>query len=150
MSQAERPMYLYGTAGEHIAVADMILLGHKAFLTSAGFPYDVILDVGQALRVAVKATMAARPRSGRTLTRPCYQFNITRAKKLRYTAAEADIVALVALDIRKVAYLPCVKCPTILHIDAPGPRVYPNAKGPRRGQGRHFEDFPLSKALKEM
>jgi hypothetical protein len=140
-------MIAVGTAGEHIVCADLILAGHRAFLTSAGLPYDVIADIGGMLfRIAVKSTTVARPRAGRTLTRSCYQFNILRSGKRPYTSGEADLVALVALDRRLVCYLPVAKCPTIMHLDEPGPIHYPNHKGPKRGRCKIFADFPLTSA----
>lgn len=138
-----------GTAGEHIVCADLIMSGHRAFITAAGLPYDVVADVdGRLLRVAVKSTTAPRPRSGRTLTRPCYQFGILRSGKRRYTEADADVVALVGLDRRLVAYIACVECPTIMHLDEPGPVTYPNVKGPKPGRCKTFADLPLVAALK--
>lgn len=143
-------MIVLGTAGEHMVCADLILAGYPAFLAAAGLPYDVTADVsGKIIRVTVRSTLAARPRSGRTLTRPCYQFNIYRRGKARYTAAEADILALVALDRKLIAYLPCKRCPTIMHIDEPGAVTYPNIKGPKPGRCKAFADFPLHKAISE-
>jgi hypothetical protein len=141
-----------GTAGEHIVCADLILMGHKAFLSSAGLPYDVIADIdGRLCRIAVKSTLMARPRIGRKLTRACYQFGIMRSGKRRYTTNDADIVALVALDRRIVCYIPCQSCPVLVHLDEPGINVvYPNKKGPRPGQCKTFADYTLEKAVAEL
>lgn len=149
-TESRHPMMIViGTAGEHIVCADLIMRGHVAFITSAGLSYDVVADIGGRLvRVAVKSTTIARPRIGRKLTRPCYQFGITRrGGKHRYSPGEADLVALVALDRRLVAYLPCDKCPTLIHLDEPGPIVYPNTKGPKPGKCKSFYDFTLAAAL---
>lgn len=148
---SESLMIVIGTAGEHLVCADLIAHGHRAFLTSAGLPYDVIADIGgRLLRVAVRSTIEARPRPGRALTRPCYQFNVYRRGKARYTKDDADLVAFVALDRKLVCYLPCSKCPTILHLDPPGEAVYPNRKGPKPGRCKRFEDFSLSTAMEDI
>ena len=145
---SNHPMIIIGTAGEHLVCADLIMHGYCSFITSAGLSYDVVVDVdGRLLKIAVKSTTTARPRSGRTLTRPCYQFGVTRRKKSRYTTNDADIIAFVALDERLIAYIPCKDCPTIIHFDKPGPIIYPNKKGPKPGYCRSFNDFPLGAAL---
>lgn len=148
MSQVERPMIIFGTAGEHIACADLIMSGYRAFLTAAGLPYDLVLDAGgRLLRVAVKASTRARPRPGCVVRRNCYQFNVSRRGKTRYTREDADLIAFVALDRRLVGYLAVHESPTILHLDEPGTTSYEGAKRPGAVGGRKFEDFPLVAAL---
>lgn len=129
---------ILGTAGEHLVCADLIQQGYVAFMTAAALPYDVVLDTGHALlRVQVKAAVAPRARSGRR-DRPVYRFS--------RGDAEADILAFVALDIGRVAYLAWSECPTALHLDGPVPAPYTNKKGPRPGC-RTFAEFPLDLAL---
>lgn len=53
------------------------------------------------MRVQVKATL--RPEKGQS-----YRFAVSKGHKneFKYTAADADIVALVAIDIRRVYFMP--------------------------------------------
>ena len=139
-----------GAAGEHIVCADLLLQGHRASIAAAQLSYDVVLDAdGKLLRVAVKATTGARVRPARTGSRPCYQFCITRTKagNKRYTALDVDIVALVALDIRRVAYLAISETTTIQHIDSPHHPMGTNKFGPKRNVRKRFDDFPLRSAI---
>lgn len=53
----------------------------------------------------------------------------------------ADL-ALVALDIRRIAYLPPSLQRQTVHIRVPGV--------PGRGTGKQFDDFPFSKTLAEV
>lgn len=94
-----------GQAGEHLVCADLIMQGYRAHLAEPSAPYDVVLDTGdRLLRVQVKATTAQTPRpSGR----PCYQFELRRRhgkQRVGYDSNDFDLVALVALDIRRVGY----------------------------------------------
>jgi hypothetical protein len=97
-----------GKAAEHLVCAELILLGHGAFLADAGHPYDVVADVrGALLRVQVKSTQ--RPyryerSDGRTVS--AYRFGLRKGR--HYARADrnaADVYAFVGLDIRRVAYL---------------------------------------------
>jgi hypothetical protein len=145
-----------GTAGEHIVCADLILAGYRAFLTAAGLPYDVLLDLdGRLLRIAVKSTTKAKPRPSREGSRICYQFHTSsslhfrnsKSELRRITALHADLIALVALDLRIVAYLPASAAPSFLHIDAPGAPLGRNKFGPKHTRRKQFGDFSLPQAL---
>jgi hypothetical protein len=141
-----------GTAGEHLVCADLLIAGHRAFMSAAGLPYDVIAEVDGALfKVAVKATLEARPRAGRAGSKPVYYFTImrhasARAGKPRYTEADADMVALVALDTKQVAYVPMAVCPTSIVLESAGAQRS-TLFGPRASTNRTFADFPLHQAL---
>jgi hypothetical protein len=150
-----------GTAAEMIVCADLILAGHRAFMTGAGLSYDLVLDVGgQLLRVGVKSTLWPRSRPAREGSRICYQFMASRAKRdkhgntlaRRYSGADLDMMAFVALDIRRVAYVPVTKQIVFgWHFDAPGQYAGTNKYGPKNGgQRRQFDDFPLSVALAKL
>lgn len=145
-----------GTAGEHLVCADLLMQGYRASRSSRGLPYDIVLDVeGRLLRVAVKATLAAKERPSRMGSRPCYQFNITRSRSFvggkngarRYTSTEADLIALVALDVRLVAYFTIRESVTIQHFDSPAHPAGTNKFGPKSVRRKQFEDFPLIRAL---
>lgn len=98
-----------GKAAEHVACADVMLQGFNAFLSDAGLPYDMLVDVGDGiLRVQVKGSLAPyenRRRDGR-ISRG-YRFGLRRgrAHDERIDAKSVDVVACVALDTRRVAYL---------------------------------------------
>lgn len=98
-----------GKAGEHLVCCDLLQQGHNAFLADQGLPYDIIADISGILyRVQVKATL-----------RPCtfgkvknlYRFCLKSAKKgnRKIMPKDVDIIAFVALDIKKVAYFQCEK-----------------------------------------
>ena len=95
-----------GKAGEHLVCCDLILQGYSAFLADQGLPFDIIVEKNEKLkRIQVRSTMQLK-NYGRT--DKVYRFgtrrgvgNITRARK-----AEVDYYAFVALDIKKVAYIP--------------------------------------------
>lgn len=150
-------MLLPGTAGEHLVCADLMLSGYPAFLTSAGLHYDVVAEVGgRMLRVAVKSTLKSRPLSRAPDTHPRYQFNITHRAQGRvmrgYGADLVDLVALVGLDRRHIAYIPASECPTIMHLRDPDVvPAKPSRKGPTPGmRARNFDDFPLNRALETL
>lgn len=99
-----------GTAAEHLVCADLILAGYRAFMVGAGLPYDVAIEYqGRLFRVQVKSTAFAKPTPGRPKSTLSYMFHVRRAGKgaKRIIAdSEFDLLALVALDIRVVAYVP--------------------------------------------
>lgn len=131
-----------GVAAEHIVCADLLLDGWRAFLTDQYCPYDLAVEVDNRLiRVQVKATREQRPIPQRIAHTPAYQWHIRRAGKggLRvYGSDEFDLLALVALDIRRIAYLPPSSKLQTVHIRPPG------SKG-----GRQFDDFPFARAIEE-
>lgn len=108
-----------GKAAEYLVCADLLLAGKVAFPTDQGLPYDLVVENdGVLIRIQVKATakpinVAAAGRSPRF----AYSFRpYLRGKgnKKKLTSAECDIVALVALDVREIAYV-CVQdaCSTV-------------------------------------
>lgn len=148
-----------GTAGEHIVCADLILKGFTAYQTSQGLPYDLILDganVGKLLRVAVKTTMKAAMRPAREGHRVCYQFAVTRSRRLHtgktvaraYTASDVDIVAFCALDIRRIAYCHISECAQSMYFDTLDAQPPKNMRGivPLRPRKR-FDDYTVERAL---
>lgn len=92
-----------GKAAEHLVVADLLLHGYAAFLTDAGTPYDLVVEANGLKRVQVKATQRTTniPHQG-----PVYRFGTRRGKGgvSRARIVDCDFYALVALDIRKIAY----------------------------------------------
>lgn len=132
-----------GTAAEHIVCADLLLGGWRAFMADQLCPYDIAVEIdGRLIRVQVKATRAPRAIPQRREHIPAYMWHVRRAGKggaRVYGADEFDLLALVALDIRRIAYLPPSRHRQTVHIRPPG------APG-----GRHFDDFPFTRALMEI
>jgi hypothetical protein len=136
-----------GKAAEHIVVADIILSGYRAYLTDQGTPYDIVLDDrGRLYRVQVKATRELRPVPQRAAFTPGYLFHVRRAGKggrRSYSESEFDLMALVALDIRVIAYMPfadAVKQSLVLR-----PPNHQPANNATRLQ--NIDQFPLEAAL---
>lgn len=103
---------LIGKAAEHLACCELILSGRNAFMADAGQPYDLLVDSGggRFSRVSVKCTTRMYHRAGMY---PVYRFNLrktmSRGKpERRSSLSEVDVFAFVALDIRRIAWLPVV------------------------------------------
>ncbi len=98
-----------GKAGEHLVCADLLMNGYEAYLSDQGLVYDIVLDSNEKLyRVQVKATLKPRELNcqGRK-SRIGYSYSARiRGKNgdARLKNTECDIVAFVALDIKRVAY----------------------------------------------
>lgn len=123
--------------------ADVRREGYRAFLTSQDCPYDVVIDSRPDLwRVQVKTT--ARGKEGHT-DMPVWNFNLRRIRNQKhkpYDDNDYDLLALVAVDIQKIAYVLPVKGESI--------RVRSEDFGPsdfRGPWGIYFEDFPLGRTL---
>jgi hypothetical protein len=140
-----------GTAAEHLVCADLLLSGYRAFLADQNCPYDVAVDLGSRLiRVQVKATRCARSIPQYAGHVAAYMWHVRRAGKggaRIYGDDDFDMLALVALDVRKIAYLPPSKTKQTIHIrthDDAGP----SSNGGKRG--KVFGQFPFSVALAEV
>jgi hypothetical protein len=136
-----------GTAAEHLVCADLLLSGWRAFLADQNCPYDVAVDLGERLfRIQVKSTRAPRSIPQRQVHIPAYMWHVRRAGKRgqrTYSRDEFDLLALVALDIRRIAYMPPSNTLQTVHIRPP--------EAPQRGRairGKQFEDFPFERALR--
>lgn len=104
-----------GRASEHLVVADLIMQGYVAFLTDQGLSYDVVVDIdGKLRRIQVKACCFARNvNSQGRKEHLAYIWNVRRRGKggsSRLGNDDCDIIALVALDVRRVAYVPVTAC----------------------------------------
>ncbi len=97
-----------GQAGEYLVCSDLILRGYQAHLTAPGSPYDIVLDTGdQLLRVQVKTTCCRSSRPDGRKGRERYRFEMRRRhgkRRVEYDEVGLDLVALVALDIKRVGY----------------------------------------------
>jgi hypothetical protein len=99
-----------GKAGEYLVCADLILRGLVAYPSEQGLPYDVVADIhGRLLKIQVKTTRKTGPVPQRKNHTAAYKFNINRCGKggkKGYSEDDFDLMALVALDTKTVAYLP--------------------------------------------
>lgn len=142
-----------GRAAEHLVVADLILQGVRAFLTDQGQPYDVIADVdGQLIRVQVKSTLKTKNvnSQGRN-PRIAYSWNVRRRGKggsgERLSGVHCDVVALVALDIRRVAYLAVKDCSQTVYMEPDGAQPRPTTNN-RSYFGREMTSYTFGEAIK--
>lgn len=110
-------------------------------------PYDVVVDIdGRLIRIQVKATRGQRPVPQRAAFLPGYQFNVRRAGKggaRLYDGTEFEMLALVALDLRVIAYMPIddgVRQNIILR----PPGYDPAANASRK---ENIDGFPFARAL---
>ena len=140
-----------GAAGEHLVCADLLMQGYRAFLADQNCPYDVAVDVGgRLIRIQVKATRGARAIPQRVGHFPAYMWHVRRAGKKgarTYAEGEFDLLALVALDVRKVAYVaPSMQRQTI-HI-----RTHDDPTPPRHGgkNGKTFSQYTFDVAMREV
>lgn len=132
-----------GTAAEHLVCADLLMSGWRAFLADQNCPYDVAVDVGgRLIRIQVKATRQERAVPQRGSYTPAYLWHVRRAGKAghrTYAEGEFDLLALVALDIRRIAYMPPSLQRQTVHIRPPGAM-----------SGKQFDDYPFVKAMAEV
>lgn len=136
-----------GKAAEHLVVADLILSGYRAYLTEQGLPYDVVLDLeGNLYRIQVKASRCAKRMPQRVAHTPGYLYHVRRAGKggrRKYGDDEFEIVALVAMDLRIVAYLP-FKGPILQSIYL---RPRGHSGSARTERTRTIDQFPIETAI---
>jgi hypothetical protein len=140
-----------GAAGEHLVCADLLLMGHRAFLSDQNCPYDVAVDVGGRLvRIQVKTTREPRAIPQRVNHRAGYMWHVRRAGKggrRVYAEGEFDMLALVALDCRRIAYMPPSHVKQTIQI-----RAHDDANAPSHGgkPGKTFDMFPFYASLHEV
>jgi hypothetical protein len=132
-----------GTAAEHLVCADLLLGGFRAFLADQNCPYDIAVDLGGRLvRLQVKATRTQRFVPQRQNDIPAHMWHVRRAGKAGkrvYGENDFDLLALVALDIRQIAYLPPSQQKQTVHIRPPGTTG-----------GKQFRDYPFARAIREI
>lgn len=137
-----------GVAGEHLVCVDLLLQGYRAFMADQNCPYDVAVEIaGKLIRIQVKATRGCRPIPQRATHKAAYIWNVRRAGKggsRVYSAGDFDLLALVALDIRKIAYLPPSKMAQTIQI-----RSHENSAPPAHGgkSGKTFDRYSFAAAL---
>ncbi len=111
-----------GSAGEYLTMSDIVLQGYSCFKIQENLPFDlVMLDSDNKMyRIQVKSTIQ-RKRNYHTKNKISYCFAITRRRRVlkkqlytkstiehkenRYNKTDFDILALVAIKIKKVFYM---------------------------------------------
>lgn len=139
-----------GKAAEHLVCCDLLLAGHRAFLADQGLPFDVVVEHGgRLLRLQVKSTTTLKNVNCRGRNeRKCYSFHVRRRGKRgssRLTNTDCDIVALVALDLRLVAYLPVDTVPETIQLRPPGEVISPLSGRPVWAST--IDQFPFARAV---
>lgn len=93
-----------GKAAEYLVAADLILQGIPATIIHGAWPYDVLAEIdGKTIRVQVKSTVKLKSWAK---AKNVYRFGLRNGKHgtRRICPDSVDVVAFVALDIRRVAY----------------------------------------------
>jgi hypothetical protein len=130
-------------------VADLILQGYRAYLTDQGLPYDVVLDdKGTLYRMQVKATRGHRAIPQRASFTPGYFFNVRRSGKKglrRYRNDEFDLLALVALDIRTIAYMTMAELAQSVLLRPPG-----HVPANNSARSKNIDGFPIERVLSQL
>ena len=150
MSESHQEALTVGKAAEYLVCADLLLSGIAAFPSDQGLPYDVVAEVdGSLVRIQVKATRAAKNvAAANRAPRHAYSWNVRqngRGGRQRLSKQQCDVVALVALDIRAIAYLPLQDCGTTIQLVAPGSSI--NANDARATWRADVTGFPFRQAI---
>ena len=112
-----------GLAGEHLVCAELLMAGYRAFLAEQICPYDVAVEYNSKLiRIQVKSTRCPRCIPQRKTHNAAYLWHVRRAGKKGkrvYAENEFDLLALVALDIKRIAYMLPSENKNTVHIRHP-------------------------------
>lgn len=124
---------IVGTAAEYLVCADLLLGGYSAFRADQACAYDVAVDMGAHLiRVQVKSTRQPRqyPQQGQShITGYTWHCRHGKGAMRGYQATAFDVLALVALDTRQIAYLPAAKVRQTIQIPVSGMLKQPRRAG---------------------
>jgi hypothetical protein len=141
-----------GKAAEHLVCANLILLGHRCFLSDQGMPYDVVCDYnGRLIRIQVRASCFPRNANmqGRA-ERLAYLFYPCRNGKngkTKLDTTHCDIIALVALDVCKIAYFPISEVGTTCQLMPVGFEFKGKFK---RSRYAAIDSFPFEAAMERL
>lgn len=100
--------YDIGKAGEYIVCADLILKGFRVFPVEHAMKYDLIMEYkNRLLKIQVKSTRGPRKKLKNQKTNSYIFHTRVYGKKggRLYNSKEIDIIAMVALDSKKIAYI---------------------------------------------
>lgn len=137
---------LQGLAAEHLVCADLCRQGYLSYMAPAGSRYDLVVDVNsRLLRVQVKST--SHPRLKNETYKPAYIFRLnSKGNQRAINKHEVDVVALVAMDISTIAYLPAAECGSkAMQLKTPGTELHKRSK-----KQLNIDQLPFSKLLEEI
>ena len=110
------------SAGEYLTMSDIILQGYNCFKIQENLPFDLVMldDDNKMYRIQVKSTIQ-RKRNYHTNNKISYCFAVTRQQRVMkkqidskstvehkenlYDKTDFDILALVAIKLKKVFYM---------------------------------------------
>ncbi len=100
-----RTQFRTAKAGEFLVAFELMMRGADVSVAAEGLSYDLLADIGGRLvRVQVK-TSSGPTDNGRYYFDLKYGSHKGEKKSHRYSESNLDAFALVALDIRKVAFI---------------------------------------------
>lgn len=137
-----------GTAGEHLVCADLLSRGVTAFRSDQSCSFDVaaLID-GRLLRIQVKTTEKPRRVPARKDSILAYMWFVKRCGKngsKDYSTGAFDLLALVALDSKQIAYMLPSQPTRTVHIRKEPLQV------PRKRPGKTFEMFTFEKSVEAL
>lgn len=114
-----------GLAAEYLVCADLILSGREVLRTDQSAAYDLVADTrGWLVRVQVKATAGAKQCPQENMKHVLgYTWHCKRGNTMNirpYVKGEFDILALVALDSKRIAYIHQSEAKQIIQIHVSG------------------------------
>lgn len=140
---------IYGKAGEYLVCSDILTHNIPCFITEGKSHYDLIADLnGRLLKIQVKSTTTYRNCPQRERATPVYMFNARKYGKggrVSYQKGDADIIAYVALDKKKIAYMSADKIAQSATF-----RIKEFENQYYCKTGMFIEDYPLTKILQKI
>jgi hypothetical protein len=139
-----------GKAAEHLVCADLMLAGYRVFLSDQGLPYDLLVDLGNKfIRVQVKATGKLKNANAKGRSpNMVYVFHARRrgknGKGAHLGSQDCDVIALVALDTRTIAYMPINKVAQTVSL-YPSGYTFPGKF--KRSRYAAIDGFPFKEAI---
>ncbi len=141
-----------GKAGEHLVCFDLIMQGYNAFLADQGLSFDILIEEQGEIKKIQTRSVTQLKKCGKSIN--IYRFGTRKGKgnTTRVREAEVDYYAFVALDIKKIAYIPMkemlarsgkvkqtmdFKSRRIKYLG----RVYSNGTIRKPEWGKYFEDY---------
>lgn len=141
-----------GRAAELLVASDLEFQGYTVSFAPQMCSYDLLVDVGgRILRVQAKATKS--PYTWDNKKSDKYRFRLQKGggniikgqvKRKNYDPSEVDIFALVAADIKTIAYVPVIGHITNCL------EFYQSPDNMRRSTSKVITDFPFNKALSQL
>lgn len=92
-------------AGEHLAAFELMIRGINVTVAAEGLPYDLLAEIdGTIAKVQVKTASSPKDRGNYCFDLKCGSHKAAK-RSVAYGPESVDLFAIVALDIRKVAFI---------------------------------------------